>query len=384
MPQPSQPRHVTPSAMVPKPERSSDTPARDRVATATDQPEARETISNSAFTRAPSYSPTELASFRDFAKVMRDAIGEKGSFNELKPGEAAQRGCLDTLKILYRRGRVAFNVDLCTAAAYGGQLEVLKWLRENSYPWNAGTCAFAAWGGHLGVLQWARAKGCPWDAKTCTGAAGEGHLEVLQWARENGCPWNADTCASSASNNGHKKLQAWILKCAEEAAPQETAPKKTTKKHVVPDKDNTAEHDGCTSSLHFAAANGDEAAVRALIKAGAGVDVKVNSVTPLDMATGMGHVAIVRALIEAGADINHVGVEGVTPLYMAAAMGHEAVALVLIEAGADVNKAKDGGVDDGVTPLEKTAATGHAEIARALIAAGAVDPRQRKGKGQCY
>ena len=136
MPQPSQPRHVTPSAMVPKPERSSDTPARDRVATATDQPEARETISNSAFTRAPSYSPTELASFRDFAKVMRDAIGEKGSFNELKPGEAAQRGCLDTLKILHRRGRVAFNVDLCTAAAYGGQLEVLKWLREIGCPWD--------------------------------------------------------------------------------------------------------------------------------------------------------------------------------------------------------------------------------------------------------
>ena len=280
----------------------------------------------------------------------------KGSVKELQPEEAAERGCLGTLKSLHRRGLVTFNEDLCKAAARGGQILVLKWLRENSYPWNAGTCAFAAWGGHLGVLQWARA---------------------------NGCPWNADTCASSASNNGHKKLQAWILKCAEEAAPQETAPKKTTKKHVVPDKDNTAEHDGCTSSLHFAAANGDEAAVRALIKAGAGVDVKVNSVTPLDMATGMGHVAIVRALIEAGADINHVGVEGVTPLYMAAAMGHEAVALVLIEAGADVNKAKDGGVDDGVTPLEKAAATGHAEIARALIAAGAVDPRQRKGKGQC-
>jgi|TARA_B110000114_G_scaffold74000_1_gene78371 hypothetical protein len=373
--------------MPPKPERSSDTPARGRIATDKDDSDAHEATSSSAFVRAPSYSPSELAGFRDFANVMRDAIGEKGmkgSVKELQPVEAAERGCLGTLKSLHRRGHVTFNEDLCKVAARGGQFLVLKWMHENSCPWNAGTCAFAAWGGHLGVLQWARAKGCPWDAKTCTGAAGEGHLEVLQWARENGCPWNADTCASSASNNGHKKLQAWILKCAEEAAPQETAPKKTTKKHVVPDKDNTAEHDGCTSSLHFAAANGDEAAVRALIKAGAGVDVKVNSVTPLDMATGMGHVAIVRALIEAGADINHVGVEGVTPLYMAAAMGHEAVALVLIEAGADVNKAKDGGVDDGVTPLEKAAATGHAEIARALIAAGAVDPRQRKGKGQCY
>ena len=187
MPQPSQPRHVTPSAMVPKPERSSDTPARDRVATATDQPEARETISNSAFTRAPSYSPTELASFRDFAKVMRDAIGEKGSFNELKPGEAAQRGCLDTLKILHRRGRVAFNVDLCTAAAYGGQLEVLKWLRENSYPWDEETCSQAVVGGYLDVLKWAHENGCKWNTETCVEAAARGDLEMLQWAHEKGC-----------------------------------------------------------------------------------------------------------------------------------------------------------------------------------------------------
>ncbi len=68
-----------------KPERSSDTPAHGRIATATDHVDAHATVSNSAFARAPSYSPEEIASFRDFANVMRDAIGEKGSFNELKP-----------------------------------------------------------------------------------------------------------------------------------------------------------------------------------------------------------------------------------------------------------------------------------------------------------
>ena len=67
---------------------------------------------------------------------MRDAIGEKGSFNELKPAEAAERGCLGTLQNLHRRGRVTFNIELCKAAAYGGQLEVLKWLREIGCPWD--------------------------------------------------------------------------------------------------------------------------------------------------------------------------------------------------------------------------------------------------------
>jgi|TARA_B110000977_G_scaffold33909_1_gene45179 hypothetical protein len=112
--------------MPPKPERSSDTPARGHIATATDHADAQASISNSAFGRAPSYSPEDLAGFRDFAKVMRDAIGEKGSFNELSPKEAAKRGCLGTLHSLHRRGRVTFDKNLCIAAAGGGQLKVLK------------------------------------------------------------------------------------------------------------------------------------------------------------------------------------------------------------------------------------------------------------------
>jgi len=120
--------------MAPKPEASSDTPARARIATTTDHADAQAATSSSAFGRAPSYSPAELAGFRDFAKVMRDAIGEKGSFNELKPGEAAERGCLGTLKSLHRHGLVTFDKELCEFAAYGGQLKVLQWLLENGCP----------------------------------------------------------------------------------------------------------------------------------------------------------------------------------------------------------------------------------------------------------
>ena len=183
--------HLTPSAMPPKPERSSDTPALGRIATATDESDAHQAISNSAFGRAPSYSPAELAGFRDFAKVMRDAIGEKGmkgSVKELTPEEAAERGCLGTLKSLHRRGHVTFDEDLCALAAQGGHLEVLKWLHENGYPWNEDTCELAARHGHLGVLQWARANGCPWDEGTCAAAARGGHTEALAWARKKGCP----------------------------------------------------------------------------------------------------------------------------------------------------------------------------------------------------
>ena len=117
-------------------------PAHSRIATPMNQPHAQAATSSSAVGRAPSYSPEDLAGFRDFANVMRDAIGGKGmkgSVKELKPSEAAARGCLGTLKSLHRRGLVTFNENLCEAAVLGGQIKVLKWLRENSCPWHAAT-----------------------------------------------------------------------------------------------------------------------------------------------------------------------------------------------------------------------------------------------------
>ena len=112
----------------------------------------------------------------------------KGSVKELTPEEAAERGCLGTLKSLHRRGHVTFDEDLCALAAQGGHLEVLKWLHENGYPWNEDTCELAARHGHLGVLQWARANGCPWDGWTCKYAARNAHSKLLSWAQANGAP----------------------------------------------------------------------------------------------------------------------------------------------------------------------------------------------------
>jgi hypothetical protein len=34
------------------------------------------------------------------------------------------------------------------------------------------------------MLRWAREQGYPWDESTCEHAAKGGHLEVLRWARE--------------------------------------------------------------------------------------------------------------------------------------------------------------------------------------------------------
>ncbi|CAN0423801.1 unnamed protein product, partial [Ectocarpus fasciculatus] len=45
----------------------------------------------------------------------------------------------------------------------------------------------AAKGGHLEVLQWLRQEDCPWDHFTILMAARHDKRQVWIWARENGC-----------------------------------------------------------------------------------------------------------------------------------------------------------------------------------------------------
>jgi hypothetical protein len=67
----------------------------------------------------------------------------------------------------------------------GGQLETLKWARENGCPWDRETCWNAANRGSLEVLKWAHANGCPGlDAEICWRAQMGGHLEVVRWLNE--------------------------------------------------------------------------------------------------------------------------------------------------------------------------------------------------------
>ncbi|MDA9097840.1 ankyrin repeat domain-containing protein [bacterium] len=102
-----------------------------------------------------------------------------------------------------RQSHLSHLKYLCQAAARSGQLEELKVLLANDAPrilprsawtpgcdpWTVDTCSAAARGGHLEVLQWLRSgAACSWNRDTCLAAAKGGHLETLWWARANGCP----------------------------------------------------------------------------------------------------------------------------------------------------------------------------------------------------
>jgi hypothetical protein len=223
--------------------------------------------------------PADLARLPAVSRGMRDAVTATGlRFKEIVEMRAMELGCVSAVERMQRQGRLSRQELLCQAAVRSGQLEELKVLRADGWPWDRDTCSAAALGGHLEVLQWTRANGYPWDIRTCHKAAEGGHLKVLLWARKNGCP------------------------CDE-------------------------------NELHIAAQNGQVAIVQVLKWAGADVNQAMDTgATPLYIAAQQGQEAIVQALIEVGADVNKARDDAWTPLSIAAQVGHTAIVQILRDA----------------------------------------------------
>ena len=111
--------------------------------------------------------PADLARLPAVSRAMRDAVAATGlRFEELVESEFVNLGCLSAVQRLQRGGRLSRQELICEAAAMSGQLEELKLLRADGWPWDAETCAAAARGGHLEVLRWALANGYLWDEWT--------------------------------------------------------------------------------------------------------------------------------------------------------------------------------------------------------------------------
>ena len=160
---------------------------------------------------------------RLFQAFLRDPLGTSDlkTFDTMRwwedPVAAAREGRFGVVKWLFKSIRaepVAGDPDalgrLCAAAASGGHIEILGWLRDNGCPWTRWACTTAAAGGRLEVMKWLRQNGCPWDSDTIDKAARNGHLEVIEWARDNGCAWTKAICLEAAEG-GHLEVLQWAL-----------------------------------------------------------------------------------------------------------------------------------------------------------------------------
>jgi ankyrin repeat protein len=88
---------------------------------------------------------------------------------------------------------------------------------------------------------------------------------------------------------------------------------------------------GCNGQLFRAAKEGKLAGAKDALEAGADVNARENSWTPLFLAAYNGQAEMTTLLIKAGADVNARDDKGETPLYFAAQEGHAEVAALLID-----------------------------------------------------
>jgi ankyrin repeat protein len=133
---------------------------------------------------------------------------------------------------------------------------------------------------------------------------------------------------------------------------------------------NGAQGDGM-SALHWAADRGDAELADMLIYAGANISAvtRIGQYTPLHLAAQAGNVAVAKALVKAGADVNATTTtSGVTALHLAASSGNAEVITLLAGAKADLN-AKE--IEAGQTPLIFAAGRNRAAAIKTLIALGA-------------
>ncbi|KAK3284471.1 hypothetical protein CYMTET_7880 [Cymbomonas tetramitiformis] len=130
------------------------------------------------------------------------------------------------------------------------------------------------------------------------------------------------------------------------------------------------------TALTVALAFGQEAAARALLEAGAGVNAGKGQWPLIHTAAEKGMEEVVRELAAKGAEVDAEDGEGRTALTVALAFGQEAVARALLEAGAGVN------AGTGRRPLHGAGVGGMVDFVRELLEAGAEVDAEDKG-GLC-
>jgi hypothetical protein len=91
--------------------------------------------------------------------------------------------CIDLLQIAKNNGcKLDF---ICDLAAEMGQLEVLKWGKENGYHLGSMICIFASKNGHLDILKWAINNSCAFRYAYCSyWAETMGHTHIINWLME--------------------------------------------------------------------------------------------------------------------------------------------------------------------------------------------------------
>jgi hypothetical protein len=102
--------------------------------------------------------------------------------------QVAETNDLKLLRWVREEKECAWDWQTSCAAAYQGNLDMLKYCVENGCEVHDGTCAIAAKFGNLALLEYLRSKNCPWTKEVCKRAHDNNHIDVLTYAVKNKAP----------------------------------------------------------------------------------------------------------------------------------------------------------------------------------------------------
>jgi hypothetical protein len=115
--------------------------------------------------------------------------GEVTTMNqEFFCAQVAYTNDLKLLRWVREEKECAWDWQTSCAAAYQGNLDMLKYCCENGCEVHEGTCAVAAKKGNLALLEYLRSKNCPWNSWVCKEAHENEYIDVLTYAVRNKCP----------------------------------------------------------------------------------------------------------------------------------------------------------------------------------------------------
>ena len=123
---------------------------------------------------------------------------------QISAEQVAQTNKLELLKWIREEKKCQWNERTINAAAYQGNLEMVKYCVANECPIDDVACAYAADGGHLEVLKYLREEAkAPWDSETAAWAAENGHLHILEYLVERKYDQFDEDACRDAAKNGH-------------------------------------------------------------------------------------------------------------------------------------------------------------------------------------
>jgi hypothetical protein len=132
---------------------------------------------------------------------------------------AASTGELSTVIWLYTEHNCALSRLTSVCSASDGQIEVLRWLKQQGEVFNATTMSCAANSGQHATCAYLHSEGCDWNEATVYMAAHYDQCDTVRWIHEYDCPWRFELMCLKAAELGDVSAMTYLIQQEPVAAP---------------------------------------------------------------------------------------------------------------------------------------------------------------------